>query len=198
MNSEKILLAGCGILKKEVAFLNKKNGWGLDLHFVDSALHCDFCKLANCLKSTIKKNRDRNLVIFYGACHPLMDQMLRDGGTFRTEGQNCVEMLLGKELFTDELIKGAFFLMEDWANRWEYISSEAFKNCRMEVMREIFQTDRSYFLALRTPCSDDFSAKAEEVARSMEVPLRWMDVSLDHLEQVLQQAIDRKKGEMCD
>ena len=196
MKVDNLLLAGCGILEKEVRFLNEKNHWDLDLLFVDSALHCDFCKLANCLKRTVSNNSERDLIIFYGACHPLMDSMLDNAGTFRTEGQNCVEMLLGKELFTEELLKGAFFLMEDWANRWEYITSKSFPNWKVEVVREIFQTDRKYFLALRTPCSEDFSKKAEETAAAMQVPLRWLDVSLDHLEQVLQQAVDRKRSEL--
>jgi len=196
MTSNKILLAGCGILEKEIRFLNKKNGWDLDLLFVDSALHCEFCKLAGCFEQTVSKNKDRDLIIFYGACHPLMESMLDKAGTFRTEGQNCVEMLLGKDLFTEELLKGAFFLMEDWANRWEYILSKSFSNCRPEVMREIFQNDRNYFLALRTPCSDDFTLNAEAAAKFMQVPLRWLDTSLDLLEIVLEQAIERKRREL--
>lgn len=187
-------MAGCGILKKEVRYLNHKNGWDLDFSFLDSALHCDFGQLADSLNTCLRKHRDREVIVLYGTCHPLMEHMLQDAGTFRTEGQNCVEQLLGKDLFTEELQKGAFFLMEDWARRWDYITSKSFPDCKLGVIREIFQTDRKYFLALRTPCSGDFTALAEQVAAEMDVPLKWMDVNLDHLTKVLQQAIDRKRS----
>jgi hypothetical protein len=191
--NDSLLLAGCGILQKEVRFLNEKNGWGLDFAFLDSSLHCSLCKLADSLNGCLKVHKDRDLIVLYGACHPLMDQILHSAGTFRTEGQNCVEQLLGHDLFTKELVKGAFFLMEDWALRWDYIMKRSFPSCRPEILREIFHADRTRFLALRTPVSDDFTVQAEEVAAKMDLPLEWMDVSLDHLEQVLLDAINRKK-----
>ncbi|MCK5198303.1 MAG: DUF1638 domain-containing protein [Spirochaetales bacterium] len=194
MKGDRILLAGCGILKKEVNYLIQKNGWEIDTAFFDSALHCDFNKLETCLTGCLAKHKDSDMIILYGACHPLMEKILNNAGTIRTEGQNCVEQLLGKELFTEELLKGAFFLLEDWAKRWDYITSKTYFRCSPEIEREIFQYDRKYFLALRTICSGDFTNQAEEVADRMEVPLRWMNVSLDHLELVLKQAIDNKMG----
>ena len=61
-----------------------------------------------------------------------------------------------------------------------------------EVIREMYQGDRNYLLCVSTPCSGDFRAAAEEAGRLVGLPLRWMEVSLDHLETVLQEAIDRK------
>lgn len=195
MSDDRFLLAGCGILKKEVAFLMKKNNWPLDTHFLDSALHVDFDKLALSLTSVLEKERDKNLIIFYGACHPLMEKMLAEAGLFRTRGQNCCEMLLGRELFNEELMNGAYFLLEEWALRWEHIMKKTFNTDKISVIREIFNGDRTYLVAIRTPCSDDFAAEAEAAAEMVGLPLRWMDVSLDHLESVLLEAITRKQNE---
>jgi len=191
MIDDKFLLVGCGILKKEIDYLIEKNNWSMDKVLLNSALHVDFEKLSNGLTSVLDKHHEENTIVFYGCCHPLMDEMLDKAKTIRTRGQNCVDMLLGNELFTKELTDGAFFLMEDWAKRWEYILVNTFGG-KPEVIREIFQSDRKYLLGLRTPCSEDFSIEAEAAAQTVGLPLRWLDVTLDHLESVLQKAIINK------
>lgn len=187
------LLLGCGILRKEIHFLVEKNAWPLDTYFLDSSLHIDFDKLSQALTAALRHQADRETVVFYGACHPLMDQILAAAGTFRTDGQNCVEMLLGHGRFTAELEQGAFFLLEEWAQRWEQITAATF-GTNPEVIRELYQSDRNYLLGITTPCSDNFQAEAEQAARLAGLPLRWLDVPLDHLETVLQEAINRKTG----
>lgn len=189
-----LLLLGCGILQKEVRFLIEKNGWQLETHFLDSSLHIDFGKLSLALTTALDRHEEREIIVFYGACHPLMDKMLASARTFRTEGQNCVEMLLGPEQFYAELEQGAFFLLEEWAHCWERIVTATFGTNR-EVIREMYQGDRNYLLCISTPCSGDFRAEAEEAGRLVGLPLRWLDVSLDHLEKVLIDAIVRKQGE---
>jgi hypothetical protein len=189
------LLLGCGILRKEIRFLIEKNGWLLDTHFLDSSLHIDFDKLSQALTAALCHQAERDTVVFYGACHPLMDKMLAAAGTIRTEGQNCVEMLLGHERFTAELEQGAFFLLEEWAQRWEQITTATF-GTNPQVIRELYQADRNYLLAIRTPCSGDFREPAEEAGKLVGLPLHWLDVSLDQLEAVLQEAIIRKTREL--
>jgi len=192
-----LLLLGCGILQREIRFLIEKNGWPLETHFLDSALHIDFDKLSQALTSALKHHQERETIVFYGACHPLMDKMLAAANTLRTGGQNCVEMLLGPERFSVELEQGAFFLLEEWAHRWERIVTATMGTNR-EVIREMYREDRGYLLCLSTPCSGDFRKEAEEAGRLVGLPLRWLDVSLDRLESVLQDAIDKKtKGFIC-
>lgn len=187
------LLLGCGILHKEIAFLIEKNGWPLETHFLDSSLHIDFDKLSTALAGALRHHGARDVIVFYGACHPLMEKMLDAAGTFRTEGQNCVEMLLGHEKFTAQLEQGAFFLLEDWARRWQRIVTATF-GTNLEIIRELYQGDRSYLLGINTPCSGEFREEAEQAGRLVGLPLRWLDISLDHLEAVLREAIGRKAG----
>lgn len=185
-------LVGCGILRKEILFLIKKNNWPLVLRLFDSSLHVNFNKLGKVLEKGLAESNELPTVVFYGTCHPLMDNILLKWNTLRTPGQNCVEILLGKEVFASELEKGAFFLLEDWARRFEYVTGIAF-NDKPDITRQIFQMEQKYLLGLRTPCSGDFTNDAEKVSGLVGLPLRWMDVDLDFLEQTLELAIEKRR-----
>lgn len=192
MSELRLLLGGCGILRREVEYLVAKRGWPVDTLFLDSALHCDLDKLGRGVTGTLRRAASREVVVFYGACHPLMDDMLAQAGTIRTEGQNCVEMLLGHDRFTEELSRGAYFLLEEWARRWHEIVEKTF-GPNLAVAREIFRTHCQYILAIRTPCSTDFTREAETAASYVGVSLRWMDVTTDHLEHVLDAAFEARR-----
>jgi hypothetical protein len=182
------LLLGCGILKKEIAFLIEKNRWDVDTRFLDSALHVSFGRLSAALEGAIGKTAGRDVVVFYGACHPMMETILAAAGTHRTEGQNCVEILLGHDVFTRELSAGAFFLLEDWVLRWDAIIRQSLGD-NMAIRKEIFRSAHSHFLAIRTPCSGDFGSEAEAIGGSVGLPVRWRDVSLETLERVLARSL---------
>lgn len=188
-----IVMVGCGILHKEVDFLIKKNGWNVETQFLASSLHNYFDRLYNELNESLTENeaQGRETVVFYGSCHPRMDDILHNHHTHRTQGQNCIVMLLGFEKFMEELSNGAYFLVEDWALTWEPMLTECFgKN--VAVVREIFHSSHKMIMALRTPCSADFTAAAQAAADFVDLPLVWKDVSLDHLESILAEAITRK------
>ncbi|MEI7457208.1 MAG: DUF1638 domain-containing protein [Nitrosomonadales bacterium] len=182
------VLLGCGILQAEVTWLIKKNGWQIGTDFLDSSLHVNFEKLAHALQTGILRNRGRDVIVFYGCCHPRMEKILETAHTFRTKGQNCVEMLLGPARFMAELTDGAFFLLEDWALRWDEAIGKTFGD-NPDVIREIFQLSNKSLLCLRTPCSGDFEAAANEIGEKVGLPVRWMDVDLQHLEGVLREAV---------
>jgi hypothetical protein len=192
-HGEKLLLVSCGILKKEISFLIQKNNWPVESHFLNSSLHIDFEKLSGSLNAALSKYKNRETIVFYGACHPLMERILENSKTIRSQGQNCAEMLLGKTLFNEELSKGAYFLLEDWAHRWDEILEKTFGS-NPGVIKEIFRGDRAYLLALRTPCSGNFESGAQHAAKTVGLPLRWRDVSLDQLESVLNCIISTKLG----
>jgi hypothetical protein len=185
-------LIGCGILAREIRSVIEKNGWPLETVLFDSSLHNDFGSLETSLASTLTAHCRDNAIVFYGCCHPRIDEIVADAAAVRTQGQNCVEMLLGPEVFTRELEAGAYFLFESWARNWTRIIRGSFGTTRPDVIRAIFSEDRRYLLAVRTPCSGDFAAAAEQASMSAGLPLRWMDVSLDHLESTLRDAIARQ------
>jgi len=179
--SEKKMLVGCGILQKEIMALIEKNGWPFGAAFLPSGLHVDFGKLQNSLDKCLTHYAGQAGPVFYGACHPRMDQILESAGVVRTQGQNCVDIYLGHEMFCRELEQGAFFLFEDWAIHWKEIVGSVMPG-DPEIMRSIFRSAHKYLLAIRTPCSGNFSAEAEAVSKMTTLELRWIDVGLEHLE----------------
>ncbi len=188
-----LTMIGCGILHKEVEQLIEKNHWNVHTHFLNSALHNYLNRLSTELNQTLdeRERLGEKTVVFYGSCHPLMENFLEEHHTCRTAGQNCIVMLLGYEKFMQELEKGAYFLLEDWALTWEPMIRDCFGD-NLTVVREIFHSSHKYILALKTPCNGDFTAAAEAAARFVGLPLQWMDVDLKHLEQVLAEAIEQR------
>ena len=93
MNNERLLIIGCGILKKEVEFLIVRNKWPADTLFLDSSLHIDFDKLSSRLSETLKKYNNRNVIVLYGSCHPNIDNITESAGSYKLPVQNCIEML---------------------------------------------------------------------------------------------------------
>lgn len=193
--TRRLVLIGCGILQVEVRHLIAANGWPVDTVFLPSALHVDFGKLEHSLEGALARYSNREQVVFYGCCHPRMDTILEPTRALRTVGQNCIDMLLGPELFDRELKNGAFFLLEEWAHNWQHIITRTF-GPRVDIMREIFKGDRKYLLALRTPCSAPFEDEARAAAELVDLPLRWMDAPLEHLESVLRATVDEKMREL--
>jgi hypothetical protein len=188
-----LVMVGCGILHKEVDYLVARNGWNLETRFLDSALHNYLNRLSDELNGalTAHARAGRESVVFYGACHPRMERILARHHTVRTRGQNCIVMLLGYDRFMEELERGAYFLLEDWALTWEPMISAAF-GTNLTVVREIFHGSHKYMLAIRTPCSGEFATAAEAAARFVDLPLRWADADLGHLQAVLAEAIARR------
>lgn len=185
-------IIGCGILKKEIQFLVEKNGWQLETSFLPSGLHVDFDRLQYGLEKCLNAHAEESAFVFYGACHPRMDQILDASHVIRTPGQNCVDIYLGHDMFCRELEQGAFFLFEDWALHWKEIIGNVMPG-DPEIMRTIFRSAHKYLLAIRTPCSGDFRAEAGAVGDMTSLELRWVDVGLEHLEATLAATLDRAK-----
>ncbi len=183
-----VTMVGCGILAKEVQFIVQKNHWPVTCRFSSSSLHVDFEKLRNTLECNLQKYRNENPVVLYGTCHPLMQDILNRYEARRTQGQNCIEMLLGKDDFLRELTNGAFFLLENWAHTWKTILPASIGE-NPALWSEIFHIQHKYVLALKTPCSGDFTQQAEDFAKAVKLPLRWREVSTDHLEKVLSELL---------
>lgn len=190
-----LALVGCGILRKEVGAIIARHGWELETHFLSSALHHRLDHLYSHLHQALEaqERASRDTLVLYGACHPLMDALLEQHHTLRTRGQNCIAQLIGYDRFMQELERGAYFLLEEWATTCESMLLASF-GPHPDVIREIFHGSHSRLLAIRTPCSGDFTAEAEAAARMLDLPLEWMDADLAHLEAVLAEAWEQSRA----
>lgn len=195
MPEENILLISCGILKKEIRCLIKKNAWPLDDLYLDSSLHIDLGKLKKKLSALLEENKDRSIILVYGSCHPQIDEIIKPYNCLKLPVQNCVEMLLGAKTLNDELAGGAYFLLDDWMKRWTYVIANTLGD-NPEVVKEIFNVDTRYFYCIETPCSTDYRKDAEKASTEMTLPLKWRNVNLDNLELLLKKAIEQKMKDL--
>jgi len=173
-------LVGCGMLEREVRWLVQRNGWQVAPQFLEAQLDVDPEALSAALGAALAGPATEAPRVVYGQCHPQMEAILEATGAIRIDGQNCIELLLGAERYTEELANGAYFLLEQGARTWETVLDRAFGS--RAVAREVFRGDRRSLLCLRTPCSGDFRHEAEALSACVGLPLRWEDVELTHLE----------------
>jgi hypothetical protein len=180
-----VLVIGCGILQRELALAATTYGLKFDTRLLSPSLHLDPSKLERQVKAQLVNTAQQDARVFFGSCHPNLDQWLAAAGRRRTRGTNCIEMLLGPTRYEHELSTGAYFLIEPWARGFTAALKRSFGD-RPRVAREIFQGAHSRMLAIRTPCSGDFNDAAEAAAREVGLPLEWTTVDLSELAEVMQ------------
>lgn len=172
-----VRLVCCGILGREVERLRSERRWPAEVVALPSSLHDDPARLSRALSCALT-GAARGGLALHGACFPGIDGTVRRAGGRRLPVENCFALLLGAARYRREQEAGAYFLLEDWARRFPAAIRPL---GRPEVVREIFQEAHRYLLALATPCSGDYRAEAEEVARLTGLPLRWERVGLEAL-----------------
>lgn len=184
MQKPKKALISCGIFKNEITSLIEKNNWEVKPVFLNSSLHVDFDKLWLTLTKSIENHKDYEKIVCYGTCHPLMGKLMNTTQSVRTDAQNCVELILGREKFDEEIEQGAFFLFEDWATNWTTVTKPTFGD-DPDLLKELFSSEHKYLLAIKTSCSNDFSEEANEISEIIGLPLKWITTDLKFLEEKL-------------
>jgi hypothetical protein len=116
-----VRLLSCGIFRAEYQLLPETLRQALDPVFLDSMLHMDPAKLDGILDSFLQKNGNKPALISFGDCCPHMQELGVSARTARTDGVNCCEIYLGRERYRQLQKERTFFLMPEWAKRWEHI-----------------------------------------------------------------------------
>lgn len=178
------VLIGCGVLGPELRRLAAAGAPAFDLALLPAELHLDPERLAQVLGAQLARTASLDARVFYGVCHPGLERLVQAHGRRRSRGLNCVEMLLGPARYREELEAGSYFLLEAWAPGFEAALARTFGG-RPAVAAEVFRGAHTRLLAIRTPCSGDFTAAAEAASRAVGLPLVWTTVELDHLAAVV-------------
>ena len=182
-----------GILEKEIRYLAKKNNWSQHLIFLPSGLHVDFDQLRKSLEKCLPQYEEKPGAIFYGTCHPCMDEILAGTQCSRTPGQNCVDIYLGHDRFSQELQQGAFFLFEGLGFALERDCRQRHARRSGHYAQHLSCSAHKYLLAIRTPCSGDFTAEAQTISDMTSLELRWIDIGLETLEENLRETLNRAR-----
>jgi len=188
------LCIACSIFKNEIKKMNDRGELDFDIKYMSSMLHMYPSKLQKKLSEKVAKDAGsyEKITLLYGDCHPFMHEMDELTNVKRTQGINCVEILLGKERFRKLRKEGVFFFMPEWTIRWE----EVFRNelgLNPELAKEFMQEMHSKLVYLDTgqiPIPDDILKKISEyTGLNYEI----IKVELEMMRTEIEKTFDRMK-----
>ncbi len=139
----------------------------------------------------------RRVIVVYGDCHASMPEMVNRPNVVRTNGINCCELLLGSQRYRKLRAEGAFFMMNDWAMRWQEVFTERLglsETNATDLMREM----HAKLIYIDTGVT--LLPRAELEAMSAYCGLEWevLTVSLEPLLETITDAVGRldEQGEI--
>jgi hypothetical protein len=187
--AERILLIACAIFASEFGRLQASLRDRFDVRFLDSMLHMVpeelDCRIGEALAGT-----DRPAVLLYGDCSPHMREFARSPDRSRTAGCNCIEILLGSERYRDLRRNGAFFLMPEWAQRWEEVFKQHLGLGDPALARDFMRDSARELVYLDTGSGPLPGELLEEISLFLGLPVRVERTGLDGLETALRTAVD--------
>lgn len=119
----KVIFIACSIFKNEIIEILKTIPAAIEVKFLSSMLHMkprEICKKLQQMKSSINFDAEQ-VCLIYGDCCPEINNLENENGVVRTEGINCIEIILGSEKYRKLRKEGVFFLMPEWTLRWEEV-----------------------------------------------------------------------------
>jgi len=182
----------CSIFKKELEQLKKEKNIDISISYLSSMLHMKPNELEKRLKEKNKKiaNDSNNVVLLYGDCSPFMNKFEEEPNISRTEGVNCIEILLGKKRFRKLRKEGAFFLLPEWTLRWEEIFKYELK-LDGEIAREFMQEFHTKIIYLDTRQIKIPVEQIKKIEKYTGLNVEFMKVDLKELNISLQKAIKK-------
>jgi hypothetical protein len=114
----KTICIACSIFKNDLEQLRNEGVINVPVVYLDSMLHMKPQKLSLALSEELEKHGDKNIILAYGDCHAEMDLVEKRENVQRIPGINCCNILLGAVRYKMLMKEGAFFLLNEWVERW--------------------------------------------------------------------------------
>jgi hypothetical protein len=167
----------------------------MPFHYQDSMLHMVPEKLCPLLNIQIKRTLGRggHVILLYGECHPAMHEQEKQEGVCRVKGVNCCEIMLGRTTYRSYLKKGAFFLMPEWAGRWETVFRKELGLSETTAKR-FMKKMHTHLLYLDTQVQPVPEALLTEISRFTGLSWRCVSVSLDCLRDSVNRCVGIMSG----
>ena len=147
---EPIRLLSCGIFKEEYQLLPPDLRLRLAPVFLDSMLHMDPEKLDAMLGNFLQGLGGKPAVISFGDCCPHMQELGSVACVARTRGVNCCEIYLGRERYRKLCREQTFFLMPEWAMRWERVVKKELGLADRQLARDFMAQSMSKAMYIDT------------------------------------------------
>ena len=198
-NKQKSAAICCGVYKDEILVLKKRYWPNLTIHFLSSMLHMKPELLGTKLSAQLEEENvlEQKTLLIYGDCCMQMTDLTKSPDVVRVHGHNCIHQVLGSNEYKRLSHEGAFFLLPEWASRWNNI----FKNelglneaNAEDLMREM----HSKLVYLDTGIRPVPTEHLKDCSRYCGLPWEVLQVSLEPLRKCIQDALDKlhRSGEL--
>ena len=175
-----LVCIACSIFHEELQRLRTLDPTGPPVKFLSSMLHLTPELLDRELQELIaqEKVNGNRVVLAFGDCCAHMTDFEQAPDVVRTAGINCCEVLLGSEVYRKLRKEGAFFIMPEWALRWQQVF-ETGLGLNPANAKELMQDMHSRLIYLDTgqiPIPQD---KLVEMVEYTGLPLEILRVSME-------------------
>lgn len=185
-------LVCCSVFRAEIEQLAPGHWPDCPLVFPDSMLHMRPGVLAETLAGVVAREvaLGHRVVLVYGDCCIQMAELEGLPGVARTRGNNCCELLLGHGEYRRLSREGAYFLLPEWAHRWQEIFEKEL-GLNRENAGYLMGDMHNKLIYLDTGVVPVPVAALSDCAEYCGLPCEMMPVSLEHLYETVRDALHR-------
>lgn len=192
LSGRPIVVITCGVFAAEVAALISVHWPNLLLHSFNSMLHMKPDHLGMRLATQIDEERQRGhrVLLVYGDCSATMLGLENQPDVARTRAHNCCELLLGWDEYRRLEHERVFFLLPEWARRWQHIFMHELGLSHQNA-RDLMQDMHSRLVYLDTGLVEVPEASLAACAEFTGLSYEVLAVSLEPLKTAIEEAILR-------
>ncbi len=180
----------CGALAREALALIEKHGWDAKVIGVSAQHHMRPERISPDVAERIRENQDKyaRLIVVFGDCgtYGALDKTLAAQGVERIAGPHCYEMYGGpafQQLMDEE--PGTFFLTDFLVRRFRGTVLKGLGLDKYPQLRDDYFRHYRRVVYLAQTSSEELTAKAEEIASYLELPLEIRHTGYNLLEKRL-------------
>jgi hypothetical protein len=190
-----VVVITCGVFAAEVASLISVHWPDLLLRPFNSMLHMKPERLGKRLAAQIDEERQRGhrVLLVYGDCSAAMVGLEDQPCVARTRAHNCCELLLGWNEYRRLEHEQAFFLLPEWAQRWQNIFMHEL-GLSPQNARDLMQDMHSKLVYLDTGLAQVPVATLAACANFTGLSYEVLPVSLEPLKMAIEEAFARLTG----
>ncbi len=181
----------CSVLRREIeTFLSLYYPLAEQV-FLDSMLHMRPEMLRKAIDEAIAVRPDRHCLLVYGDCHSYMKETGQRPHCARTDGINCGDLLLGRDLYLTYRNGKAFLFLPEWTERWREIFQKELGFSDPALAREFMQESRRRLVYVDTGLIPVPDKTLREISDFFGMPMEIVPISLENLRRALQSAVQR-------
>lgn len=191
MSRKRLTIVSCSVYAPELTSLSRSGKISYPIRFADSSLHMRPDSLQSRLQAIINEERSegRSVVLLYGDCSCTMSGLTSQPGVYRVKGNNCGDILLGKERYKTLMKEGALLLFPEWVDRWRQILLN-FPGMGEELACSVMQDVHKKFAYINTGLRPVPNEHLRACSTYFGLPYEIVDVNLHNIEKLLSEAID--------